>query len=506
MKIQRGKALTGTITVPGDKSISHRAVMFGAIAEGTTTVRGFLKSADCLATIDCFRRMGISIDETEEDGRPILSVHGKGLHGLKAPEGVLDAKNSGTTTRLLSGILAGQPFKTTIIGDESLSRRPMGRVTAPLTSMGAVINSTEGHLPMTIEGGQLCGISYESPVASAQVKSCIALAGLYAKGETRITEPYLSRNHTELLLGAFGADIHTEDEPLTVWEEYREDQTFLRSGMPMGETPETANVRTFDDVNTYCIDNTPTSVRLRAKRIRWEMSGRAYSGQPRPVCVVRPGKTLRALDITVPGDISSAAYFLAAANLVPGSELLLTNVGVNPTRTGMLAVLLSMGGQISMENPRFEGGEPVADLRVCYAPLKGTCIAGGLIPTLIDELPIIAVLAACAEGPTYIRDAGELRVKESDRIALIVKNLRALGTQVTELPDGMIIQGNGGKPFQSAVIDPRGDHRLAMAFAAAGLAAEGGTTILDASCVSVSYPSFFEDLASVGAEVSSDTN
>lgn len=508
MIIKKSGALHGTLTVPGDKSISHRAVMFGAIAEGTTAVRGFLRSADCLATIDCFRKMGIDIEETAENGQAVLKVHGKGLHGLRRPDSALDAKNSGTTTRLLSGILAGQPFETTIVGDASLSRRPMGRVSDPLSRMGAVLETTDGHLPMTIRGGHLRGIAYESPVASAQVKSCVALAGLYADGRTTITEPYLSRNHTELLLRAFGADIHTEEGFLRSGREIDDlDGTFLRRAVPEEERPETAadprGARAARQAS-YWNDPTPPSDRLRREKLYREMYGTdsLYGQQdPRPTCVVIPGRTLRAADITVPGDISSAAYFLAAANLVPGSELLLKNVGINPTRTGMLAALMAMGGKIEMENTRVESGEPVADLRVFHAPLKGTYIGGQLIPALIDELPVLAVLAAYAEGTTYIRDAAELRVKESDRISLVASLLRAMGTEVYELPDGMTIHGNGGRPFGSAVIDPHGDHRIAMAFAIAALASPDGITIRDEACAAVSYPSFFADLAAVGANI-----
>ena len=538
MKIQKSGPLQGTVQVPGDKSISHRAVMFGSIAEGVTKVRGFLKSADCLATIDCFRRMGIEIEEGFEKGAEVLRIHGKGLHGLTAPDGPLDAKNSGTTTRLISGILAGQPFDTTIIGDASLSRRPMGRIEVPLERMNAWITSTEGHLPMTIHGGgHLRGIDYESEVASAQVKSCLALAGLYAEGETRIIEPTLSRNHTELLLRAFGANIFSGHDYLATWMEEaherayggKETWTLRRSGDGEQANPgntdftngktEAAEFHgsiaieqgTTNSQGFAASDLEPTEpwlVTAARSAVRRAETHRILFGQefPRmnhkPICVVHPGNTLHALDITVPGDISSAAYFLVAANLVPGSELLLKNVGVNPTRAGILAVLLGMGGSVTEENHSLVGGEPVADLRVRFAPLHGTIIGGKLIPTLIDELPVIAVLAAFAEGDTIIFDASELRVKESDRLALIIENLRALGVLVDELPDGMVIHGNAGHPFHSAVIDPHADHRLAMAFAVAGLASDDGIQILDDACVAVSYPDFFPALAAVGAELS----
>ncbi|MGX8703155.1 MAG: hypothetical protein ACSW8H_01750, partial [bacterium] len=360
MKVQQRNALNGVVYVPGDKSISHRAVMFGSIAEGTTRIKGFLKSADCLATIDCFRKMGIEIEEILEGEEKVLLVHGKGLHGLSAPDTPLDAKNSGTTTRLISGILAGQAFDATIVGDASLSKRPMGRVIDPLTRMGAKLNASEGHLPMTIHGGKLCGITYNSPVASAQVKSCIALAGLYAEGETCITEPSLSRNHTELMLQAFGAEICTEYIPsVEPWSSmFGVDPASIRLNR-LEETascaiPSVNGLDTKAGPHAYCIDRTPPSVRLRMERIRREMYGSSSSAsQPRPACVVRPGRALHAIDITVPGDISSAAFFLAAASLVPGSELVLKNVGINPTRTGMLSVIMAMSGHVRLENERF---------------------------------------------------------------------------------------------------------------------------------------------------------
>ncbi|RHT57851.1 3-phosphoshikimate 1-carboxyvinyltransferase [Clostridium sp. AM29-11AC] len=412
--------LRGEVTVPGDKSISHRSVMFGAIAKGLTEIDGFLQGADCLSTISCFERMGVSI---ENRGERVL-VFGNGMHGLKEPDGVLDCGNSGTTTRLLSGLLSAQPFCVTLTGDESIRKRPMKRIITPLSQMGASIKSVNdnGCAPLFIEGQHLHGISYQSPVASAQVKSAVLLAGLYAEGETRVTEPYLSRNHSELMLAHFGADVRTE-----------------------GTT-----------------------------------------------AVLRPARELFGQKISVPGDISSAAFFIAAALMVPGSELLIRNVGINPTRDGILTVCRSMGADIEILNPSAGSGEPVADLLVRHSSLHGTEIGGAVIPTLIDELPVIAAMACLADGKTVIRDAAELKVKESNRIAVMTEGLSAMGARVEETADGMII--HGGSPLHGAVIDSRKDHRIAMTFAVTALAASGQTEILDADCVSISYPGFYGDL------------
>lgn len=417
------KPLRGELTVPGDKSISHRSVMFGSMAEGTTEISHFLTGADCLSTISCFRKMGIQIDI---DGNSVL-VYGKGLHGLQKPEETLDCGNSGTTTRLLSGILAGQPFDSVLTGDASIQKRPMNRVILPLREMGADISSFQdtGCAPLTLRGTKLHGIHYTTPVASAQVKSCLLLAGLYADSPTAVTEPALSRDHTERMLAQLGAKL----------------TAFSSDGLP--------------------------SVRIE------------------------PDPHLEAVSIDVPGDISSAAYFLVAASLIPGSEIVLKNVGINPTRDGILRVLQDMDADIAVENVRF-GGEPSADLVVRSTSLHGSEIAGDLIPALIDEIPVLAVAAAAAEGTTIIRDAAELKVKESDRITLVVEGLRQMGADAEATEDGMII--HGGKPLHGAHIDTHGDHRLAMAFAVAALLADGNTTLTDADCVSVSYPDFFEDL------------
>ena len=466
--LTRKSGLRGTLTVPGDKSISHRAVMFGALAEGTTTIHSFLKGADCLSTIGCFRSMGIDIEEKDD----MIYVYGKGLHGLTAPASVLDVGNSGTTTRLISGILAGQPFTSELSGDASLNSRPMKRIITPLTMMNADITSKNGDgcAPLIIHGRPLTAIHYDSPVASAQVKSCVLLAGLYADGETSVTEPALSRDHTERMLRSFGADIRTE-----------------------GNT-----------------------------------------------CTITPPETLHSQHIEVPGDISSAAFFIVAALITPDSEILIRNTGINPTRAGILEVCRAMGADLTLENVREAGGEPVADIRVRTSRLRGTVIEGDIIPTLIDELPVIALMACFAEGETVIRDAHELRVKESDRIAIVSENLSAMGADVIPTDDGFLINsrqsisaqtGSNSSPRTSnslsaqtadgaqaaddgqdvlssavkeqspmlhgASIACAMDHRIAMTFSIAGINADGETVITDSDCVDVSYPDFFRQLESL---------
>ncbi len=420
MKFSRINGLRGELAVPGDKSISHRSVMFGAISRGTTEITGFLQSADCLSTISCFRKMGVEI---ENQGSRVL-VKGAGMHGLKKPSEVLDCGNSGTTTRLISGILSAQAFDSVVTGDASIQKRPMDRILIPLTQMGARIRSAAGNgcAPLLIQGAPLHGIHYQSPVASAQVKSSILLAGLYADGETRVTEPYLSRNHSELMLSHFGAKVRTE-----------------------GIT-----------------------------------------------AIIQPADELYACPVEVPGDISSAAFFLVAGLIIPHSEILIRNVGINPTRSGILTVLQAMGADITLLDRHDRSGEPAADLLVRSSSLKGTTIEGSLIPALIDEIPILALAACFAEGETVIRDAAELKVKESNRLKVMTEGLSAMGAQVQETEDGMIIQG--GAPLHGAVIDSRLDHRIAMTFAVAGLCADGETEIQGAECVNISYPQFYEDL------------
>lgn len=420
MLFHKSHPLKGEITVPGDKSISHRGIMLGALANGTTSITNFLKGADCLSTISCFQKMGIEIEETENE----ILVHGKGLHGLSAPKEILDAGNSGTTTRLISGILAGQNFSCDLTGDASIQKRPMKRIMTPLSMMGADITSVHnnGCAPLHIKGAPLKGISYQSPVASAQVKSCVLFAGLYADEKTSVTEPFLSRNHSELMLSSFGASVQTCGTTATI--------------------------------------------------------------EPEPV--------LTAQKVEVPGDISSAAFFIAAGLLIPGSELLIKNVGINPTRDGILRVCRQMGANLELLNTRTQCGEPVADILVKHSELNGTVIEGDLIPTLIDELPVIAVMAACANGETIIRNAEELKVKESNRLEIIVHHLSEMGCDITGTEDGMIIRG--GKPLHGAVLDSHLDHRIAMSFAVAGLVADGETEITNADCVNISYPGFYRDL------------
>lgn len=423
------RGLKGEVTIPGDKSISHRSIMLGSIALGTTEITHFLEGADCLSTIDCFRKMGVEIERKPSS----ILVHGKGLRGLTAPASTLNVGNSGTTTRLISGILSGQNFATTLSGDDSLNSRPMKRIMTPLNTMGAHIRSLNdnGCAPLHIRPGALHGIHYQSPVASAQVKSAVLLAGLYADSPTSVTEPALSRNHTELMLQGFGAYVAT-------------------------------------DLHT---DGTATAH-------------------------VEPCKELYGQQICVPGDISSAAYFIAAALLVPGSELLVKNVGTNFTRAGFLKVCKAMGADIETVSQTIEGGESRADLLVRYSHLKGTVIEGDIIPTLIDEIPMIAVMAAFAEGTTVIKDAKELKVKESDRILVMAENLSRMGADITPTEDGMII--HGGKPLHGAEIDSYLDHRVAMSFAVAGLLCDGPLSIKGGDCVKISYPEFYEDLYRLG--------
>ncbi|KZR60233.1 3-phosphoshikimate 1-carboxyvinyltransferase [Bacillus badius] len=412
--------LNGRVEVPGDKSISHRSVMFGALAEGKTTIRHFLKGEDCLRTIDCFRKLGVDIEETEEE----IIVHGKGWGGLTEPSEILDAGNSGTTTRLLLGILSGRPFHSVLIGDESIARRPMDRVVVPLTEMGAKINgrSNGRFTPLAVAGSSLRPINYELPVASAQVKSAILFAALQAEGETIITEPQLTRDHTEKMIKQFGGDITRRGNDIV-----------LRGGQPFTGT-----------------------------------------------------------DIYVPGDISSAAFFLVAGAVVPGSEVILENVGLNPTRTGIIDVLVQMGADIKVEEAN-TAGEEMGTITIRSSSLKGIEIGGDLIPKLIDEIPVIALLATQAEGKTVIKDAEELKVKETNRIDTVVNELKKLGADIKATDDGMIIYGKS--PLTGARVSSHGDHRIGMMLAVASLVAEGAVELENDEAIAVSYPSFFEDMA-----------
>jgi 3-phosphoshikimate 1-carboxyvinyltransferase len=420
-----GGRLQGSIRVPGDKSISHRSIMFAAIAQGVTKISGFLEGADAISTMNAFRAMGVQIDGPEGGN---VTVHGVGRNGLKAPAstfGVLDCGNSGTSMRLLSGLLAGQGFEVTLTGDESLTGRPMKRVTEPLALMGAHIDSQAGKPPLNIRArSQLKSITFTTPVASAQVKSALLLAGLYAQGVTRITETAPTRDHTERMLEAFGVKVQ-------------------RDGL-------TASIE--------------------------------------------GGQQLQAATIEVPADISSAAFFMVGASIAPGSDVVLEHVGMNPTRTGVIDILRLMGADITVQNSRSVGGEPVADLRVRSAQLRGIDVPESLVPLAIDEFPVLFIAAACAIGQTRVSGAEELRVKESDRIAVMADGMQALGFPTQPTPDGMIIQGRGEQTavFSGGTVHAHGDHRIAMAFTMAGLRAGGTVTIQDTLNVATSFPSFVE--------------
>ncbi|MGB3405266.1 MAG: 3-phosphoshikimate 1-carboxyvinyltransferase [Microcoleaceae cyanobacterium] len=422
-----GLSLQGRIKIPGDKSISHRALMLGSLASGTTTIQGLLLGADPRSTARCFTAMGAEISDLNSQQ---IQVQGIGLGQLNEPDTVLDVGNSGTTLRLMLGILASHPDKFfTVTGDESIRRRPMGRVVKPLQQMGASIWGRQGAslAPLAVQGQRLKPIHYQSPIASAQVKSCILLAGLITEGQTTVTEPALSRDHSERMLRAFGADLSVDPETLSV--------TVTGPAQLTGQT------------------------------------------------------------VIVPGDISSAAFWLVAALIVPGSELVIENVGVNPTRTGILEALELMGADIQLQQQRTVAGEPVADLKVRYSTLTACEIKGELIPRLIDEIPILAVAAAFATGTTIIRDAEELRVKESDRIAAMATELGRLGARITELPDGLEI--TGGAPFNGAEVDSYTDHRIAMSLAIAALNAKGKTMIHRAEAAGISYPEFTATLQQI---------
>lgn len=410
------KAVRGEITVPGDKSISHRSIMLGSLARGTTTVKGFLRGEDNLATLNAFRAMGIIV---HDDGET-LKIEGNGLHGLAEPADVLDCGNSGTSMRLMTGLLSGQRFFSVLTGDQYLRKRPMKRVLEPLNLMGATVFGRAGgdKAPLAIVGTSLKGIAYQSPVSSAQVKSAILLAGMYADGETQVTEPHLSRDHSERILRYFGADIET------------------------------------------------------------------YPGGTR----IRGGRELEGREIIVPGDISSAAFFMVAALIVPGSELLIKGVGVNPTRTGIIDILQAMGGDITLQNCRESSGEPVADILVKSSRLKGIEIGGDLVPRAIDEFPVICVAASLAEGKTIIRDAKELRVKETDRIKAMAFNLQKAGVAVVETENGMDVTGM--EKLEGCTAESFGDHRIAMSMLIAGLAAKDQITVNDTECIGTSFPNF----------------
>jgi 3-phosphoshikimate 1-carboxyvinyltransferase len=418
--INKVTKVKGTLKVPGDKSISHRSVMIGALAKGTTHVKGFLMGADCLSTIACFRQMGIQV-ELQND---CVTIVGKGLHGLTKPMDILDAGNSGTTIRIISGILSGQNFSCKITGDHTIQKRPMARIIEPLTMMGANIKSVLGNnmAPLEIVGGPLSNIDYISKVASAQVKSSIMLASLYTEGTSTILEPHTSRNHTEIMLNVFGANVETKGTKV----------------------------------------------------------------------IVNPVKELYASEVIVPSDISSAAYFMVAALILKDSEVKLLDVGINPTRDGIIKVLQAMNGNIELDNIRTINGEKTADIIIKSSQLTGTIIEKEIIPTLIDEIPAIAIAASVADGQTIIKDAAELKVKETNRIDAMVTELTKMGADIIGTDDGMII--TGVPELKGATVDTYHDHRIAMSLSIAGLIANSPTTINGSDCINISYPNFFEDL------------
>lgn len=429
--VQPGGKLTGRIRVPGDKSISHRSIMLGSLAEGTTEVSGFLQGEDCLCTLQAFRNMGVHIEGPSDDGK--VTIQGVGLQGLKAPSTDLDMGNSGTSMRLMSGLMSGQAFDVCMTGDSSLSKRPMKRVTVPLAQMGARIDATaQGTPPLRVHGGsQLKGIHYDMPMASAQVKSALLLAGLYAEGETSVTEPAPTRDHTERMLRGFGYTVKTEGNRISL---------------------------------------------------------------------VGGGK-LTATAIDVPSDISSAAFFMVGASIAEGSDLIIEHVGMNPTRTGVIEILRLMGANLELLNPREVGGEPVADIRVRSAPLKGICIPEALVPLAIDEFPVLFVAAACADGETVLTGAEELRVKESDRIQVMADGLIACGIKAQPTPDGIIIQGGA---MTGGVVTSHNDHRIAMSFSIAGLGASTPMLINDCATVNTSFPGFVKLAQQAGLGISTD--
>ena len=418
------KNIHATITIPGDKSISHRSIMFGALSKGVTEIEGFLMGEDCLSTINCFQKLGITIEQYQNK----IFVHGKGLHGLTAPTEILDVGNSGTTLRLISGILSAQPFCSQLTGDSSIQKRPMNRIAVPLRNMGAVLkgnDDTKLFAPFTIEGRQLKGIIYTLPVASAQVKSAILLAGIFAEGETVVIEPEPTRDHTEIMLRYMGADIQKIGNEI------------------------------------HC----------------------------------KPVEQLYAKKIVVPADISSAAYFMVMGCICENSEILLKNVGINQTRTGIIDALKAMGGNITIENETIINGEKIGNIRVKYSALHGTTIGGADIPRLIDEIPVIAVAACFAKGTTIIKDAQELKVKESNRIQTIITELKKFGADITETEDGMII--NGVEHLKGCTVESHNDHRIALAMSIAGACALGETTIVDAECVNISFPNFYDIVTAI---------
>lgn len=426
LRVKSGKQLEGTVRVPGDKSISHRALILGALADGNTSIRRFLPAGDTLATLACVERLGVAIDRHDDT---TLTIHGVGLSGLEQPSHPLDCKNAGTAMRLLAGVLAGQPFPSVLDGSAQLQRRPMRRVTEPLRQMGATIEDDQGHAPLYIEGSFLHGTTYRMPIASAQIKSCLLLAGLFADGPTTVIEPGPARDHTERMLRAMGAELTIQHNQVTII----------------------------------------------------------------------PPARLEPLNMVIPGDISSAAFVLVAGALCTSTNVQIRGVGVNPTRTGILDALTLMGVRVIEENPREEGGEPVADLKIEPRPLNGATIAGDLVVRMIDEFPILMVAGTQAKGKTEVRDAAELRVKETDRIAVMAAELRKLGATIQEREDGFVIRGR--QLLQGATVDGHDDHRVAMSLVVAGLCAQGETIVENADCIDDSFPGFIEILQEMSADV-----
>jgi 3-phosphoshikimate 1-carboxyvinyltransferase len=422
--VNPGNPLSGRTTVPGDKSISHRSVMFGAMAQGVTQVRGWLAAGDTEASLASIQALGIQVNRLS---RNELTIHGG---QFQPPKGTLNLVNAGTGIRLLAGIMCGQPFESVLDGTEQLRRRPMKRILTPLQMMGANITAVDNRAPLTIKPAKMHGMKYEMPVASAQVKSAILLAGLFAGGATAVVQPGPARDHTERMLSSMGVDIVTEGDTI----------------------------------------------------------------------VLTPNGSLRPMDLTVPGDISSAAFLIVAALLVPDSDITLTGINLNPTRTGLLDVLLAMGADITVTETGLEAGEPVGEIRIRHSVLKGTQVGGDVVVEMIDEFPILMVAALAAEGETVVRDAQELRVKETDRISVMAAELSKLGAHITETPDGFIIRGP--QKLHAATVEGHDDHRGSMSLSVAGLIADGETTVLDARCASDSFPGFSETLAALGANIS----
>lgn len=464
LSIGKSRGLSGCVRVPGDKSISHRALLLGCLADGSSRVRGFLPANDCLATLGCVRALGIAVETSEERRPTSLTIHGRGLHGLRRPDGPLNCVRSGTTMRLLAGVLAGQPFTSVLTGDPQLLRRPMGRIARPLRCMGAEIDSMDGHAPLTIRGRRLRGHEHRLPVASAQVKSAILLAGLYAKGATTVHQPGPARDHTELMLGAMGAEMEI-------------------CGLSVRLTPPLHGCQSDGDV----IAAQGAGMAGGANRLAGSQTRREQEGWG----------PLMPLDTIVPGDVSSACFLLVGGLLVSGSEVTVEGVGVNRTRTGLFDVLRRMDAEVAVCRERDQGGEPVADVTVRASSLQGAEVGGDTVVRMIDEFPLLAVAGTQARGTTVVRDAAELRVKETDRIAVMASELGKMGADIEARQDGFAVRGP--TVLRGAAVESHGDHRIAMALAVAGLVADGETVLHYPACIQDSFPGFVETLQQLGA-------